>query len=203
MSKISTVAELRAVVGECRPGLEEKNMTFIDEFAKRFIARSPFLVLSTSDAQGRLDASPKGDAPGFVEVLDSQTLLVPDRPGNKLAYGHQNILANPRVGLLFIIPQTQETLRVNGTAELSNDQALLEQLAARGKPAILAIKVQVEECFFHCGKSMIRSKLWSPEDWGEPHKVSFGEMFAAHKKADKAVVEVYDEAIAKDYRENL
>lgn len=106
MSKISTVAELRAVVGECRPGLEEKNMTFIDEFAKRFISRSPFLVLSTSDAQGRLDASPKGDAPGFVEVLDSQTLLVPDRPGNKLAYGHQNILANPRVGPLGVNPQS-------------------------------------------------------------------------------------------------
>lgn len=203
MSNISTLAELREVVGECRPGLEEKNMDHMDEFAEQFIARSPFIVMSTSDADGRLDASPKGDEPGFVEVVDAKTLLIPDRPGNKLAYGHQNILVNPRIGLLFMIPQTQETLRVNGRAELSCDETLLEQLAARGKPAILAIKVVVEECFFHCGKSMIRSKLWSPDDWGEKHKVSFGEMFAARKQADKAVVQVYDEAIAKDYRDNL
>lgn len=203
MSSISTLAELREVVGECRPGLEEKNMDHMDEFAEQFIARSPFIVMSTSDADGRLDASPKGDEPGFVEVVDAKTLLIPDRPGNKLAYGHQNILVNPRIGLLFMIPQTQETLRVNGRAELSCDETLLEQLAARGKPAILAIKVVVEECFFHCGKSMIRSKLWSPDDWGEKHKVSFGEMFAARKQADKAVVQVYDEAIAKDYRDNL
>lgn len=203
MSKISTLEELRGVVGESRPGLEEKNMDHMDEFAAQFIARSPFIVMSTSDADGRLDASPKGDEPGFVELVDAKTLLIPDRPGNKLAYGHQNILVNPRIGLLFMIPKTQETLRVNGRAELRRDEALLKQLAARGKPAILAIKVMVEECFFHCGKSTIRSKLWSPDEWGEKHKVSFGEMFAARKRADKAVVEVYDEAIAKDYRDNL
>lgn len=203
MTKITTVEELRKVVGESRPGLEEKNMDFVDEFAARFIARSPFIVMSTSDEKGCLDASPKGDDPGFVVVADSKTLLIPDRPGNKLAYGHENILKNPRTGLLFMIPRTQETLRVNGRAELSADKALLEQLAARGKPAILAIRVAVEECFFHCGKSMIRSKLWSPDDWGDLHKVSFGEIFAARKKADAAVVKAYDEAIAQDYRDNL
>ena len=203
MTKISSIEDLRAIVGECNPGLEEKNIDHIDEFAEQFIARSPFIVLSTSDEKGRLDASPKGDDPGFVVVSDAKTLLIPDRPGNKLAYGHQNMLANPRIGLLFMIPQTQETLRVNGSAELSCDETLLEQLAARGKPAILAIKVSVEECFFHCGKSMIRSKLWSPEDWGEQHKVSFGEMYAARKKADASIVERYDNAIAKDYRDNL
>lgn len=203
MTKISTIEDLRNIVGECIPGLEEKNIDYIDEFAERFIEQSPFIVMSTSDEKGRLDASPKGDDPGFVVVSDSKTLLIPDRPGNKLAYGHQNILANPHIGLLFMIPRTRETLRVNGRAELSCDEALLEQLAARGKPAILAIKVAVEECFFHCGKSMIRSKLWSPEDWGDQHKVSFGEMFAARKKADASIVKIYDDAIATDYKDNL
>lgn len=203
MAVIQSTEEMRAVVGHAREGLEKKNIGYVDDFARRFIAASPFLVMSTSDGRGRQDASPKGDAPGFVEVVDERTLLIPDRPGNKLAYGHQNILENPHIGLLFIIPQTQETLRVNGRAELCDDPEVLEQLAARDKPAILAIRVSVEECFFHCGKSMIRSNLWKPDEWGEKHKVSFGEIFAARQNADASVVESYDAAIEKDYKENL
>ena len=139
METIDTEEALRAVIGEEIPGLGEKNEAVLNEFAVDFIARSPFLVLSTADAQGRLDASPKGDAPGFVAVEDERTLLIPDRLGNRLAYGHRNILANPHVGVLFMIPGTTETLRVNGTATLTADPDLLERLAARGRPAVLVL----------------------------------------------------------------
>lgn len=203
MSDINSVEALRAVIGDKIEALEEKNIDHLDSFAIEFIEKSPFLILSTADDAGRCDASPKGDAPGFVEVVDSKTLLIPDRPGNKLAYGHENILKNPRIGLLFCIPGTNETLRVNGTAQLSADPALLEKLAARGKPAVLVIRVNVEECFFHCGKAFIRSELWSAETWDEPHKVSFGAMFAARKNLDKDVERMIDDSIATDYEENL
>jgi PPOX class probable FMN-dependent enzyme len=203
MSKIETIEQLRDVVGDPHPGLGEKNIDHIDEFARDFITRSPFLVLSTSSADGRIDASPKGDEPGFVKVLDEQSIVIPDRSGNKLAYGHQNILSNPHVGVLFMIPNTPETLRINGRAELRADPELLDQLAARGKSAVLAIKVTVEECFFHCGKAFIRSGLWQSEDWPEQHRVSFGTMYAKRKRKPADVASAIDQAIAADYRENL
>ena len=203
MSTITSIEQLRNVIGAPHPELEDKVLRAIDDYAREFIARSPFVILSTADREGRVDASPKGDAPGFVTVLDPHTLVIPDRPGNKLAYGHRNILENPRVGLLFVIPNTAETLRVNGRAELVDDTDLLEQLAARGKPAPLATRVEVEECFFHCGKAFIRSSLWQPESWGERHRVSFGEMYAARKQRDASVAQMIDAAIDTDYQENL
>jgi PPOX class probable FMN-dependent enzyme len=163
-------------------------------------------VLSTADAAGNIDASPKGDAPGFVLIEDEQTLVIPDRPGNKLAYGHLNILANPKVGVLFMIPGTPETLRVNGQASLTADPDLLGQLAARGKPATLAIRIQVEECFFHCAKAFIRSALWKPESWPERQKISFGRMLAKSLGTgtdDSASAAAIDEMVESDYRDNL
>ena len=203
MDAIRTEDELEALIGEAPPGLAEKNQPFLDEFAFDFIARSPFLVLSTADAEGRVDASPKGDAPGFVLVEDERCIVIPDRPGNRLAYGHRNILVNPQVGTLFLIPGTPETLRVNGRAELTADAALLARLAARGKPAVLAIRVQVEEVLFHCAKAFMRSRLWRPEAWPERHRVSFGEMYAARKKADAEVAAAIDAAVEADYQSNL
>ena len=129
MSIIRTEEALRAVIGEAPAGLQDKNIDHLDHFAADFIAKSPFLILTTADASGRCDASPKGDAPGFVHVVDKKTLVIPDRPGNRLAYGHLNILSNAQVGLLFILPGTSETLRVNGTAELDASPELLEHLA--------------------------------------------------------------------------
>ena len=203
MSILETNEDLRSVIGPKFPGLEEKVIDYIDEFAADYISRSPFLVMATADQDGRCDASPKGDEPGFVQVLDSKTLVIPDRPGNKLAYGHNNILSNGKIGLLFCIPGTRETLRVNGSAELDSTTELLEELSARGKNAVLAIRVSVEECFFHCGKAFIRSKLWQPDDWGTPHKVSFGEMYAKRKNQSKEVQETLDKAIEADYEHNL
>lgn len=203
MSTIATEAELRAVIGPEPPGLAEKNQPALDDFAVEFIAKSPFLVLSTADAEGRIDASPKGDAPGFVQVENERAIVIPDRLGNRLAYGHRNILANPRVGVLFMIPGTPETLRVNGRAELSAEPELLEQLAARGRSAVLAIHVQIEEVFFHCAKAFLRSQLWKPETWQPRHEVSFGKMYAAKKKAAASTATAIDAAIAADYRDNL
>ena len=203
MSKIATEAELRAVIGPEPPGLAQKNQPVLDDFAVEFIAKSPFLVLSTADAEGRIDASPKGDAPGFVQVQNERAIVIPDRLGNRLAYGHRNILANPRVGVLFMIPGTPETLRVNGRAELSAEPELLEQMAARGRSAVLAIRVEIEEVFFHCAKAFLRSQLWKPETWQERHEVSFGKMYAAKKKAAASTATAIDAAIAADYRDNL
>src|SRR5579863_7205547 len=139
--RITTVEQLRAIMGEPGKITPLKLMTALDDEAADFIRRSPFLVLATADADGNQDASPKGDGAGFVAIEDRNTLLIPDRKGNKLLFGLQNILANPRVELLFITPPTSETLRVNGTAELIVDPQILERLAARGQPAQVAIRV--------------------------------------------------------------
>ncbi|MEM1246584.1 MAG: MSMEG_1061 family FMN-dependent PPOX-type flavoprotein [Acidobacteriota bacterium] len=202
--RITSVEQLREVVGETTPGLELKNTDSLNDFATDFIGKSPFLILSTSDADGRLDASPKGDEPGFVRVLDERTLLIPDRPGNRLVYGHQNILSNPHVGVIFIIPGTTETLRINGRASLTNDPELLDSLASRGKPAILALRVEIEECFFHCAKAFLRSKLWKPDSWLPKQKISFGEMYVRRTPGAKPeIASQIDERIEADYRDNL
>src|SRR6267142_2012685 len=180
--EIEDLAALRRVIGEPIPGLGLKNQSTISDEAREYIERSPFLVLATSDAEGRLDASPKGDGPGFCLIEDERTLVIPDRPGNKLVYGLQNILANPRVGVIFMLPGTPETVRVNGIATLTSDPDLLARLAARGKPAVLAIRIQVEECFHHCAKAFLRSQLWKPESWQERLKISFGKMAAKRAK---------------------
>jgi hypothetical protein len=201
--QITTEADLHALVGEVQPGLNMKVLTRLDEFCKDFLERSPFVVVATSGENGSLDASPKGDGPGFILVEDDHTLVIPDRPGNKLVFGHLNILHNPNVGLIFMIPGTPETLRVNGRAELTRDPELLARLAARGRPAILATRVRIDECFFHCAKAFIRSNLWNPDKWGERHRVSFGKMFAALAGADEKAALAIDEAVESDYKTNL
>ncbi len=200
---IQTEADLRALIGDANPIVETKVFDALDSFGRDFLERCPFLVLATSDETGKLDASPKGDAPGFVWVEDDRTIVIPDRPGNKLAFGHVNILHNPHVGVLFTIPGTTETLRINGRAELTRDPKLLDRLSARNRPAVLGIRVHIEECFFHCAKAFLRSNLWKPEKWGEPHRVSFGEIFASKTGGDAETARVYDEAIQTNYAEEL
>jgi PPOX class probable FMN-dependent enzyme len=194
---------LRRVIGAPLHGLELKNQTTISDEAREYIARSPFLVLATSDAAGRLDASPKGDAPGFCLIEDERTLVIPDRPGNKLVYGLQNILENPRVGVIFMLPGTPETVRINGRASLTSDPELLARLGARGKPAVLAIRVHVEECFHHCAKAFLRSNLWKPETWSPRLRISFGKMAAKRMKLGDDVAAKFDAAVEDDYRSNL
>lgn len=177
--QITDAASLRAYYGAPTPRALKKQLAFIDKHFRHFISLSPFLVMATSDAEGRLDASPKGDAPGFVQVVDDRTLLIPDRVGNNRCDGMHNLLANPRIGLLFFLPGRDETLRVNGRAEILTDPAVLEMLMAQGKMPRTAIRVTVEEAYMHCGKSVIRSDLWNSEKYvGKTDFPSLGRVLA-------------------------
>src|SRR5712692_2152914 len=162
---VTSERELRDILGSPSERAVKKDIASLDEHGRAFIARSPFLLLATSSATGRCDVSPKGDAPGFVRVLDDHHLVVPDRPGNRRLDGMRNIVDNPHVGMIFLIPGREETLRVNGRAWIVRDAEILASLAARGKEPPVAIGVEIEECFFHCPKAFRRSELWEPARW--------------------------------------
>jgi PPOX class probable FMN-dependent enzyme len=163
---VRSEAELRRLMGDpVAPSVVEKTMTSLDRHCFAFIGRAPIVFVATSDAKGRTDISPKGDAPGFVKVLDNNTLVIPDRPGNQRSDTFRNLFESPRIGLIFLVPGKRETLRISGKAEVVRDAELLETLVANGKTPALAIAVHVEEAFFHCAKCIIRSHLWQPERW--------------------------------------
>jgi PPOX class probable FMN-dependent enzyme len=163
---VHSEAELRELMGDpVAPPVVEKTLAFLDQHCRAFIGRSPFVLISSSDDQGRMDISPKGDAPGFVKILDDKTLAIPDRPGNQRFDTFSNLFHSPRVGLIFLIPGKRETLRVGGSAQIVRDSELLESMAINGKVPGLATVVSVDEAFFHCSKCMIRSRLWQPEHW--------------------------------------
>jgi hypothetical protein len=193
--RIESLADLRRIIDEPNPVTRQKVFEALDDQMQAFVARAPFCLLATADPDGRLEVSPKGDGPGFVLVEDARTLVLPDRKGNKLLFGLQNILANSQVALIFLVPGTDETLRVSGRAELYSDPALLARLSARGQPALLAIRVHVERCFFHCARAFLRASLWNPASWGEPHKVSFGRQLAPKLGGGDALAAQIDAAI--------
>jgi len=163
---IRSEVELRGLMGgPVAPPVVEKTLSSLDRHCVAFIQRSPFVLIASSDTDGRMDISPKGDAPGFVRVLDNETLLIPDRPGNQRFDTFRNLFESPRVALIFLIPGKRETLRVAGRAEVVRDRELLGTLTANNKVPALALAVHVEEAFLHCAKCMIRSHLWQPEQW--------------------------------------
>jgi hypothetical protein len=162
---VTSEEELRAVLGFPAPRAVNKEISQLDRHCRAIISRSPFVLIASCDAEGRMDVSPKGDPPGFVKVLDDSALAIPDRPGNRRADTFANVLRNPRVGLLFLIPGKLETLRVNGRASIVRDSALREQMGVAGKIPELALVVTVEQAFIHCAKCMIRSHLWEREHW--------------------------------------
>jgi PPOX class probable FMN-dependent enzyme len=159
---IETEAALRALLGEPLEVVRAKVSDRLNALTRTLVERSPFVLLATSDGEGHCDVSPRGDPAGFVRVLDDRTLLLPERPGNRLADSLRNILANPRVGLLFVIPGVGDTFRVNGRAVLTTDAALLAPSAVEGKTPKLGILVDVESAFTHCSKAFLRSSLWEP-----------------------------------------
>jgi hypothetical protein len=201
--RLATLEQVRAVIGPEVPAIKVKFNPTLDEVSSGFIRHSPLLLLSTVDRDGKPDVSPRGDGPGFVAVEDERTLLIPERKGNKLIYGLQNILATGRVALVFLVPGTEETLRVHGRAELTADPAVLARLTERGQPALLAIRVHVEQVFFHCAKAFRRSKLWQPETWPERLRISFGAMFARQAGAGADVAAKIDASIEENYRTEL
>ena len=201
--RLDTVDAVREIIGKPHAMVPAKVMDSLDEMAIEFIRRSPFLVLSTADKDGFPDVSPKGDEPGFVAVDGPNTLLIPDRKGNRLIFSLQNVLANPKIGVLFIVPGTEETLRVQGHAVLTSDPEVLRRLSARGQPALLAIQLTVERCYFHCAKAFKRSKLWKTDSWPPRQRVSFGKQLAARLGGGDELAKQIDDFVEADYKDNL
>jgi PPOX class probable FMN-dependent enzyme len=200
---VTSEEELDSIFGEPHELVKQKSQNCLDENMMEFIRRSSLICLSTIDSKGRVDISPKGDAPGFVQIDDETHLTIPDRPGNRLVMGFRNLLGNSNVGVIFIAPNTRETLRVKGQAVISTDPSLLQDLSAKGKPALLATRIAIDECFFHCGKALIRSKLWKPDEW-ETHNDSLMVRNVASKIGDGAEIEKAIEAeVEENYREEL
>jgi PPOX class probable FMN-dependent enzyme len=170
---IQTEAELREILGYAGNAAQNKVIPEIDEICRAFIEKSPFVLLGSTDTSDNMDVSPKGDPAGFVQVMDSKTLLIPDRPGNRRGDTLSNILQNPNIGLLFLVPGRSDTLRVNGTAQLVRDDDVRERFTMQGKAPVFVIAVTVKEVFFHCTKCVLRSGLWSSEHQND-QLVSFG-----------------------------
>jgi PPOX class probable FMN-dependent enzyme len=179
MAVLTTEAELRAIYGEPHARSVTKEIDRLNEQYQAFVKASPFVVLASSGADG-IDCSPKGDEPGFVRIIDERTLALPDRPGNSRIDNFLNIIADPRVSLLFIVPGIGETLRVNGKAEISNDPELLQSFEVKGKPPRTVLIVSVESVYFHCSRALVRSKLWDSSRFVARNAVpSAGAMIAA------------------------
>ena len=165
MKFIETRAELRAVYREPGDLPVKKEMRRLDAHARHFLSKSPFVLIGTQDRDGHGDVTPKGDRAGFAQPLDDTTLIIPDRPGNNRLDTWENVVVNPAVGLLFLIPGMDETLRVNGQARLTVDEDLRNRLAVDGKPALTVMVVQIDSVYMHCAKAFMRSKLWNADSW--------------------------------------
>jgi hypothetical protein len=163
--EITSVAELTELVGQPTAGAAGKVRTRLHELDRAWLAASPFCLIATADAEGRCDVSPKGDPPGFTLVLDDTTIVLPDRPGNRRVDGFRNMLANPHVGLVYLVPGRGDTLRINGHVTLVRDAPFFDDLIVRGHRPKLAMVVRVEEVFYHCSKAFLRSDLWRPDSW--------------------------------------
>lgn len=198
---IQTEEELRAILGYAGHAAQNKVIPAIDDICRAFIEQSPFLLLGSSDADGNMDVSPKGDPAGFVQVMDEKTLLIPDRPGNQRGDTLSNILQNPHIGLLFLVPGRRDTLRVNGTAQIVRDEAIRERFTMQGKVPIFVIAVTVKEAFFHCTKCVVRSGLWTTSNEHDS-LVSLGEAIVRHAKLDMSVAEA-DARLAEEEETEL
>ncbi|WP_067468871.1 pyridoxamine 5'-phosphate oxidase family protein [Actinomadura macra] len=164
-TEITSAEELRTLLGApMRRALDKERVT-LHAWDREWLRRSPFCLIATSDSAGNCDVSPKGDPPGFTHVLDDTTIVVPDRPGNRRVDGFLNILSNPHVGLIYLIPGRGETLRINGRARLVREAPFFDEMVVKGHRPALALVVEIEQIFFHCAKALMRSDLWKPESW--------------------------------------
>ncbi|MHC8609116.1 pyridoxamine 5'-phosphate oxidase family protein [Paenarthrobacter ureafaciens] len=184
MKPIGGADELEQLIGQPLDRVRRKVRSELSDFDCQWLAASPFCVISTADAQGRVDASPKGDPAGFIEVLDNRTIAIPERPGNKLAFGFRNILENPNVGVLSIVPGRTDTLRINGQAQLVSDGDFFDRMVVKGHRPRVAIVVSVEEVFTHCGKAFMRSGLWEPGSWDSGGLPSMAMLSKAYVQPD-------------------
>lgn len=196
--------EFRSFIGEPSQRAANKVIPFIDEHCRDFISKSPFLSLATSNSEGQCDVSPRGDAPGFVTVLDEQHLFIPERPGNRRMDSVQNIITNPNIGLLFFIPGLGETLRINGKAYICRDPELLEKSIVNGRAPLFGIGVEVKECYVHCAKAFIRSELWNPDSWLAKEALpSAPQMLVAHTKIPNVTADQVAKELQEGYTNRL
>ncbi|MFY7911624.1 MAG: pyridoxamine 5'-phosphate oxidase family protein [Emticicia sp.] len=199
---ITSEEQLRATLGYPSEIVTRKTISYIDEHCRSFIEKSPFITIATSDLEGNMDVSPKGDPAGFVKILDEKTLAIPDRPGNAKADTLSNIIKNPNIGLIFLIPGVRETLRINGEAKIVQDKWVLEQMNVDGKTPSFAIIVSVKEAFMHCAKCIIRSKLWQADAAKQASVPSLAKVLVEHGKLEISVDEL-DGMIKNDEQTNL
>jgi len=197
-SPLTAEAALRSLLGSPSDVVQAKISDRLNDLTRQFVERSPFLCLATSAADGSCDVSPRGDPAGFVHILDERTLLLPERPGNRLADSLRNVLENPHVALIFLIPGVTDTLRVNGRATVVTDPELLEPCAVEGKTPKLGLLVEIDEAYTHCSKAFLRSELWDPDRYVAREELpSNGElMCAVNPTVDP---EEYDAARAERY----
>ncbi len=200
---ITTSEQLREILGSPSPIARDKVINHIDSYCAEFIENSPFVVLSTRGPNGEMDLSPRGDPAGFVKIIDERTLAIPDRLGNNRADTFSNLIANPEVGLIFLVPGKRETLRVSGVGQLVRDQGLREELAHNGRVPHLVMAVQVNRVMFQCSKCMVRSKLWQPDDWADVSGMSsLAEAIKVHSNLSESIAEI-DDVIARSESDRL
>lgn len=196
--------EFRSFIGQPSQIATNKVISFIDQHCRNFISMSPFLTLATSNSEGKCDVSPRGDFPGFVSVLDEHHLFIPERPGNRRVDSAENIITNPNIGLIFLIPGLGETLRINGKAFISRDPELLEKNSINGRSPLFGILVEVEECFVHCAKALIRSKLWNSDSWlAKENFPSVPQMLVAHSKTPNVTTNQVAMVLEESYKSRL
>jgi PPOX class probable FMN-dependent enzyme len=201
---VTSESELREILGQPTELSVRKQLAALDQHCRTFISLAPFLLIGTTGAGGACDVSPRGDAPGFVLVLDEHTLAIPERPGNRRADSLRNIVQTSSVGLLFMIPGVEETLRVNGRARIVRDGAILDRLLAHGKRPLLAIGVEVEECFLQCAKALKRSRLWQSDQWPERSALpTLSQMLLDQARLPGMTLHDLDCAIDESYKHRL
>ena len=200
---IETEAQLRELIGAPAELTCAKISDRLNPMTRLFIERSPFACVATSDPAGNCDLSPRGDPAGFVRILDDRTLLVPERPGNRLADSLRNILANPHIGLLFIVPGVTDTFRVNGRATIITDTALLAPCAVEGKPPLLGVLVDIDEAYTPCSKAFARSHLWDPQRFTDPGTMPTGGQVHRAIQGEQFDAESYDQERAERYRRRV
>lgn len=204
MTPIETAEELRALLGEPNERATNKERTRLLDIDRDWLAASPFCVLATSDAEGRCDASPKGDPAGsLVHVIDETTIAIAERPGNKRADGYLNVIANPHVGLLFLIPGRTDTLRINGRARLVREADFFDAMSVRERRPVMALVVEIEQIFFHCAKAFLRSGLWEHESWAPHETIPRRAVIAKQFENAPGTLEELDTYYGEAYRKGL
>lgn len=199
---VTSEAELREVIGEPKRYAAEKARDTLHALDREWLARSPLCLVATSGADGTCDVSPKGDPPGFTRVLDERTLAIPERPGNKRLDGFRNILRNPHVGLIYLLPGRGDTLRINGRARIVREAPFFDEMVVKRNRPKLALVVEVEEVFFHCSKAFLRSDTWSPESWQPEALPSRARISKALERQDDPL-ELLEEFYGSGYVERL